>query len=225
MRLLLDVVAPARCVACGEVGDELCPRCAARVEVLAGPGCDRCGAPTRQPVPDCGQCRDLRCFGRARSLVAFAEPARALTLALKRRGQRRIVRPVGGLMAELARAEGISSGVVAYVPAGRRARAAGFDHVELVAKAVARALGSRIEPLLYRAKEGPRQADVRFVDRRGNVEGRFAARPVSGRILLVDDVFTTGSTAEACSLALRAAGAESVEVITWARTLRRFRRD
>jgi predicted amidophosphoribosyltransferase len=111
--------------------------------------------------------------------------------------------------------------VVAFVPAGRRARLAGFDHVELVARAVARQLGRPLGRLLYRVQDGPRQADVSLRDRRTNVSGRFAARPSPGRVLLVDDVFTTGATAEACSLALSASGARSVDVITWARTLRR----
>ena len=97
----------------------------------------------------------------------------------------------------------------------------GFDHCELVARAVARDLGVGAVGLLTRRHEGPRQADVPVALRRSNVARRFDARPVHGGVLLVDDVYTTGATAEACALALRRAGAESVDVVTWARTLLR----
>jgi predicted amidophosphoribosyltransferase len=58
-------------------------------------------------------------------------------------------------------------------------------------------------------------------ERRANVSDRFSSKIVSGPVLVVDDVYTTGATAEACALALRNAGATSVNVLTWARTLRR----
>lgn len=222
MRSLLDVVAPPVCVGCGAVGDaELCPVCAEGVDVLGAPRCDRCGSPTVAAVERCQACRPLDGFSRARSLVAYAEPARSLTLALKRRGRRPLARAIGGLVAGLARANGLRGEVVAYVPAGRRARSAGFDHVQLIARAAADSLGVASSPLLVRAKEGPRQADVALSGRRSNVLGRFVSRPARGSVLLVDDVYTTGATAEACSAALLAAGASSVDVVTWARTLRR----
>ncbi|MGH2670543.1 MAG: ComF family protein, partial [bacterium] len=216
MRSLLDIAAPAVCVGCGAVGDELCAICAERVDVLTGPRCSRCGVPAHGQPLSCPGCRDFRGFGRARSLVTFAEPARTLTLALKRRGRPPLVRAVGDLLSGLARAEGLWTGeeIVAFVPAGRKARAAGFDHVELIAKAVARRLGVRLERLLYRINDGPRQSDVPFAARRTNVRNRFASRPAHDRVLLIDDVYTTGATAEACSLALRAAGARSVDVLT-----------
>jgi len=224
MRVLLDVVAPSLCVSCGVPADaELCRDCAEDVVALVPPWCERCGAVAASAPGRCAECRDLRGFRWARSLVAYAEPARSLTLALKRRGRRPLARAVGGLVAELASANGFWTGdeVVTFVPAGRRARVAGFDHVELIARAAASALGASLRSLLVRAQDGPRQADVSFAERRSNVRQRFAGRPTGGRVILVDDVFTTGSTAEACSLALLAAGAASVDVVTWARTLLR----
>lgn len=153
--------------------------------------------------------------------MSFVEPARALTLALKRRGRRPLARALGDLLAGLAQRHALDGEVVAFVPSGSRARAHGFDHTELIARAMGRFLGVPVRRLLVRAKEGPRQADVPFMERRSNVRGRFAARATNGRVLLVDDVFTTGATVEACSLALLSSGAGSVDVVTWARTLRR----
>jgi predicted amidophosphoribosyltransferase len=154
--------------------------------------------------------------------VAFAEPARSLTLALKRRGRPALVAGIGSLVADLAMAEGLEADSVTFVPAGRRARGRGFDPACLLARAVARELGVPLRALLVRAHDGPRQADVKQTERRANVRGRFAAVTTNGVVLLVDDVFTTGATAEACALALVRAGASAVNVVTWARTLRRL---
>jgi predicted amidophosphoribosyltransferase len=226
MRALLDLIAPVRCLRCGLGGDELCALCADLVSVIEPPLCDRCGAPAVAHVGMCERCRGLEGFGRARSLVAYAEPARALTLALKRRGRPALAQTVGRLLADLAVAHGLVRGAetVTFVPAGSRALHAGFDHAELIASGVSGALGAPMRRVLVRTGDGPRQADVSFTARRRNAAGRFAARDVSGRVLLVDDVFTTGATAEACALALTDAGASSVAVVTWARTLRRSQR-
>jgi predicted amidophosphoribosyltransferase len=222
VRALLDLVAPDRCVACEAASDgELCRACAAEVAILAS-GCERCGNPRTSPRAPC-PCQELGSFRRARSLVVFAEPARSLTLALKRRARPSTISAVGDLLAALARREGlvVSDTVVTHVPAGRAAARRGFDHAGLIARATATALGVRAARLLVRAREGPRQADVPLDRRRANVAGRFAARSVDVAVLLVDDVYTTGATAEACAEALTKAGAASVDVLTWARTLRR----
>lgn len=153
--------------------------------------------------------------------MVFAEPARSVTLALKRRAPRPLSSGMGTLLAELTQAWSMIPDAVAFVPGGRRARRTGFDHTALLASAVADRLGVPLRRVLRRAAEGPRQSDVGLSDRRTNVAGRFASRPVRGRVLLVDDVYTTGATAEACALALLGSGASSVDVVTWARTLLR----
>lgn len=205
MRTLLELVAPTLCVACGSPADgDLCGNCAVRVVVLRDPF-----VPSFAP-------------GRALSLVAFAEPARGLTLRLKRRGATTTAQAIGSLLSSLVRREGIEADSVTFVPAASSAaRRRGFDHTELLATAIARDLGLPVTRLLRRIGEGPRQADVPLTARRDNVRNRFTSDGASGRIMLVDDVFTTGATAEACATALLSGGATSVDVVTWARTLLR----
>jgi predicted amidophosphoribosyltransferase len=240
MRAFAEMVAPVRCVSCGAEGDELCQTCAPRVHALTPPWCYRCGTPL-EPVHrhhgrrwtenakghptnthSCPACRGLDGFDTARSLVMFAEPARALTLQLKRRGRIVLAQAIGELLALLATREQQldETTSVAWVPGGRTATSRGFDHAALMANAVARAADSSARPLLRRAQDGPRQADVPLKQRRANVAGRFVAQATKGRVLLVDDVYTTGSTAEACARALKNAGAQRVDVVTWARTPR-----
>lgn len=218
MRALVQLLAPVRCAACGRDADgDLCASCAHDLIPLVAPLCPRCGA----PGTSCGSCGDLQAIRRARSLVLYGGPASRLTLALKRRGRPGLARELGALLGDLARLHDlVVDGLVAHVPAGRGARTKGFDHAELLARGVAAALGVRHVPLLARAREGPRQADVPLALRQANAADRFRARPTTSPVLLVDDVFTTGATAEACAGALRAAGAEAVDVLTFARTPR-----
>ncbi len=232
-RALFDLVAATVCVGCGEASDgELCESCAGEVTVCGPAVCGRCGGPPRPSASAPCPCDDLRGFDRARSLVVFAEPARSLTLALKRRARTATVNAAGALLARLALAhELMSQGrVVTNVPAGTAARRRGFDHGALLAKATARALGVPCRTLLVRTPNhmnGPRQSDVPMIERRQNVRDRFMvkpAKPVDADVLLVDDVYTTGATAEACALALKKGGARRVDVVTLARTLRRYPR-
>lgn len=222
MRSLVELVAPLRCVGCGDTADgELCLDCAHDVVPLAPPWCERCGTPTAKGTGRCSACAPLEWVDRARSVVVFADPARRLTLALKRRGRRGLARDIASLMTATAVRERLTGDAVTWVPGGRGARHAGFDHTALLARALARSLGRPAVGLLRRALDGPRQADVPLAARRSNVSGRFTAARAGGRVLLVDDVLTTGATVEACAKALHRAGATRVDVITWARTLRR----
>jgi predicted amidophosphoribosyltransferase len=136
----------------------------------------------------------------------------------------------GALLASLADAEwgNAAFDAVTFVPAGRSAAAKGFDHARALARCVATNLGVEVLPLIRRVASGPRQADVSFEERWSNVANRFEvaagafdATGAAGRVLLVDDVLTTGATAAACGRALKLAGATSVDVLTFARTVRR----
>jgi predicted amidophosphoribosyltransferase len=154
--------------------------------------------------------------------VEFAEPARRLTLHLKRRGRDELAEAIGALLALLAAREELvtSHTTVTWVPGGKKTLAHGFDHAAQLARALGRGVDVPAAPLLKRASDGPRQADVPLDKRRENVAERFVATHARPHVLLVDDVYTTGSTAEACARALRCAGAGSVDVVTWARTRR-----
>jgi predicted amidophosphoribosyltransferase len=111
---------------------------------------------------------------------------------------------------------------VTWVPLSRRRRARrGFDQAEVLARGVAAAIELPTRRLLVRRRNTAEQARRAARDRRSALRDAFAStRPVSGAVLLVDDVLTTGSTAAACAAALKRSGAERVDVLVAARSLR-----
>jgi ComF family protein len=156
---------------------------------------------------------------RCAALLEYSGEGRELVARLKYRNARTSVGFLADAMAALVDPAGIDAVTwVPTTPARRRQR--GFDHAELLAKAVARRLGKPRRSLLRRLS-GPAQTGLAAEARR--VGPQLVARRAApaARILLVDDVVTTGATASAAARALRAAGARTVEVVAAARTPRR----
>ncbi len=218
---LLGLVLPTRCAACGVPGAALCGRCLTSIVRIGPPVCERCGCPGAWPVRRCVECTGRRLgFVRARAAIVYDARARPLVSAWKERGRRDLVQPFAALVEEVVARP--SADVVTFVP-GDRERGKERGHVP--AARLARALGDRWElptdALLARSGPSRRQAGLPRAARRANVRGLFvASRDVRGRVVLVDDVYTTGATAAACATALRRAGARSVEVVCLARAVR-----
>jgi ComF family protein len=218
---LVDIVFPRRCLACGAAADLLCASCHRGLRVLQPPRCTLCGAPTAWPVARCRECAGRAlAFESARAAVVYAGPARALVRGWKERGVRR----AASLAAELvvAHVERPSADVITYIPPDAERQLRRAEHP---AERLAHALGSRwqldVGQLLVRTRAVRRQTGLSLAERRGNVRGAFAATGLAPRhVILVDDVYTTGSTASAASKALRSAGAATVHVVTFARAVR-----
>jgi predicted amidophosphoribosyltransferase len=185
------------------------------------PTCSGCGRP---PTPLCRACRiRLRRSGprppppgvdRVVAALDYSGPARALLLDLKLEGARPAAWPLALEMVAAGRRSGISGDGVAWVP-GRRSdiRRRGFDHARVLADQCAELLGLPPLPLLRRTSPVADQAGLAASERWKNQAGAFAAAPCSGRIVVVDDVVTTGATAASCARALRRAGAGFVELL------------
>jgi ComF family protein len=216
---LLELVYPPRCAACGESAPEpFCPTCAEAVDPLP-PGCARCG----QPGPDalCGACHAAPpAFDAVRAGGLLGGPLADAIHALKYRNRPALARPLGAWLA--ARAPVDPGAVVVSVPLARGRRVErGYDQAALLADHLARAAGSRtrLRGALVRIRETPPQVGRTREERARNVAGAFlAAAGLEGKdVVLVDDVVTTGATADAAATALRRAGARSVVVVALAR--------
>jgi ComF family protein len=219
---LLDLLLPQRCVACGRGEELLCPACRAELRRLLPPLCARCGAPAAWPVERCRECAGRRlAFASARAAVAYDGPARPLVAAWKERGVRRFAPRFAALVAETVARPGVDA--VTFLPGDRdRSLRRGQNAAEALAGELASLWGLPLLELLVRPQPARPQRGLPRGERRRNVRGAFRAKRASPvRIALVDDVYTTGATVGAAATELRRAGARRVDVVTFARAVRR----
>ncbi|HEY7258482.1 MAG TPA: ComF family protein [Gaiellales bacterium] len=223
MRPLLDVVLPPRCALCPAAEEPLCGPCLAQLPYLAGPACARCGRPTAIPVGECRECAGRRlAFERAAAAVAYEGGGRTLVGHLKSGRRRALAVPAGAVVAALLDAG--SCEAVCWVPGDRwRTIRRGCHPAELLAREAARRWGLPALDLLEPARLRRAQRGLDPAARRRNVRGAFRVRraaAVPRVVAIVDDVYTTGATLDACARALRDAGARAVHGFTLARAVR-----
>jgi ComF family protein len=228
-RWTLDFALPPRCAGCGTiVGDvhSFCPDCWRQLEFLGNSGCSVCGQmlqATEQTI--CGAClaKPPR-IARTRAAVAYGELSRSLAIRLKYGRKVAVARTMARYMAPLLN-EG-SDRLLVPVPLHRlRLWGRGFNQSALVAHELSRRLGIAVDPLaLVRTRRTPPLKGMSLLQRRKAVAGAFRVRnksAVAGKtVILVDDVLTTGSTADACARTLKRAGAARIELVSWARVAR-----
>ena len=231
--LILDLLLPPRCLACGGAVSEagtLCVACWRAITFLGAPCCACCGLPFEfelAPGALCGACVRARPpFDRARAVMRYDEASRALILAFKHGDRLHLAPSFGGWLkragAELAAASDIAVPVPLH---WTRLFARRYNQAALLAHALHAAGGPPVgADWLVRRRRTPSQGKRNAAQRERNVRAAFAVRPgraVGGkRILLIDDVFTTGATVGECARVLRRAGAAGVDVLTLARTVR-----
>jgi ComF family protein len=233
VRGVTDVVFPPVCVQCsGLVEDSgyrhLCVRCAAQLAFVAPPCCTTCGHPFYGEVDGerlCPHCEGLApAFREGRTAVLLKGPARALIHELKYHRALHVLEDIGEIfrrapgLAEFAR-----GAVLVPVPLHpRKERERGYNQGALIARRLALIAGGGacVRPLLCRTVDTASQTTFDRRTRRKNLKNAFAlARRavINSKLhyILVDDVFTTGSTLNSCALVLRRAGGLNLDVITF----------
>jgi ComF family protein len=232
-RTAIDFALPPRCPGCGVIVEDqhrFCLGCWQSLHFLGDPCCARCGLPFEYDAGDgaeCGACvANPPRFDRLRAAVAYGEVARAVALKLKYAG-----RPgVAETMAQLMRRHvdrGDGDALLVPVPLHRwRIWKRGYNQSALIAAVLSRITGLPKElALIDRVKATPPLKGLGRNERARAVRGAFrvndaAARVAKDRaIILIDDVFTSGATANACAQILKRRGAARVDILCWARVI------
>jgi predicted amidophosphoribosyltransferase len=218
---LLALVLPERCAVCARPGSALCDACREALVRLVPPLCERCGSPGPWPVRRCAECSGRRlAFVRARSAIVYDERARTLVRVWKEHGRRGLATEAAQLVAEVVPRPDVEA--LTHVPGDpERALARGRVGPAALSKDLGLAWEIPAGDLLRRTRSLERQRGLGLAERRRNVRGSVAvAAEVPRAVCVVDDVYTSGATADACASALRRAGARHVEVVTLARAVR-----
>jgi ComF family protein len=239
LKPVLDFALPPRCPACGTIVSDphrFCLGCWSKLTFLGEPCCVRCGLPFDYGSPgdqaECAAClADPPRFERLRAAVAYGEVARKVALKLKYGGRPGVAETLARFMARHLPSvdqAGGPSRLLVPVPLHRwRIWKRGYNQAALIASALSRRTGIELGvDLLQRVKATPPLKAMSRRERALAVSGAFKVRErdkpalAGRRIILVDDVFTSGATGDACVRALKRAGAAEVEVICWARVIR-----
>jgi ComF family protein len=228
------VIYPPTCIGCGGATGEphtLCARCWSAIQFIERPFCERLGTPFAVdlgiPLLSPAAIADPPVFERARVVARYDDVARKLVHRLKYGDRLELARALGGLMTRSGAELLADAEVIVPVPLHRRRLWwRRFNQAMALAGAIARRSGVPCDPfLLARVKATKPQVGLSKAQRGENLQGAFRvpaeARPrLEGkRVLLVDDVVTTGATANAASRALLRGGARAVDVLAFARVV------
>lgn len=233
VRRVVDFALPPRCPGCGAIVADphsFCLDCWSALVFIGEPCCARCGLPFEHDgagAAECGAClADPPRFDRVRAAVAYGDIPRKVALKLKYGGRPGVAETMARLIGRHLPREG--DALLAPVPLHRwRIWKRGYNQAALIAAALARRSGmALVADLVERRKATPYLKGMGPRERALAVRGAFRvperrrALLAGRRVVLVDDVFTSGATANACARALKRAGAAEVQLLCWARVVR-----
>lgn len=221
-RTALDLLFPSRCLGCGKEGNLICPVCRCILPGITPPVCRRCGTPQPgdKPCPAC--LKHQHDIDGIRSPFRFEGVIRQAIHQFKYNNLRYIARPLAELLSNYLVANPIPGGVLVPVPLhSRRLRERGYNQSQLLARELGKLIGLPVTAdCITRQRQAALQTRATSVSqRRSNVASAFTCHGDlrDKKIILIDDVATSGATLDACATALKSAGAGSVWGLTIAR--------
>ena len=232
-QLALDIALPTLCVACREpvAGEGVCAECWAKLSFIAPPYCPRLGIPfVYDPGPDLLSMEAIAnppAYARARAAVRYDDVARTLVHALKYQDRTDLAPAMGRWMARAGRELLAEAEVLVPVPLHwRRGWSRRYNQSGALARVIERQTGVKLaSEALRRVRPTQQQIGLTRSQRASNVQGAFKVAPdraadIQGRrVVLIDDVLTSGATTDACARALLRAKAASVDVLVFARVV------
>lgn len=224
---ILDLLYPKRCIFCDEVLENenlsfFCDECASKAKFIGISRCSKCGKSLKKDLKLCDDCKyTLHFYDEGRSLVSYNEDVKNVVIGLKQREKLGLAYSIGSLMADFYNRE-ISWEVdlVSAVPMHfKDFEKRGFNQSELIAKEFSKKTGIIFNNnILTKVKSTENQKSLDRNHRLKNLVDAFVANKVDGlqSVLLIDDVYTTGATIDACSKALIDAGYKKIYFLTFA---------
>ena len=225
VKQIMDALYPPACPVCGrllEKGETVCAQCRPNLQVVGEPRCIRCGKPLLAEEEYCPDCASMaRWFDQGAGVFPYQSAVRRMVMDLKFRGKRANARLLGRWMAAYVKPE-LSlwrPDVLVPVPLHPgKLRRRGYNQARLLAESAGNILGLPVDnKLVLRKSSTKAQMNLGRQARQRNLEQAFAmckGRKAKGRILLVDDIFTTGSSADALARLLKESGAGKVYVLS-----------
>lgn len=231
---LIDFALPPRCPACGTIteGDHrFCVGCWGKMEFLGAPCCESCALPFAFEQPEdsrCGAClAKAPAHDRARAVLAYGDIARTVALKLKYGRKLGLARLIAQHMERHVPPEDRADMLIVPVPLHRwRLWWRGFNQSALIATALGGSLGIPVDnEILKRIKRTAPLRGMNPAERAKVLRGAFSLdkasrQQVAGKtVILIDDVYTSGATADGCARVLKKLGAASVHLLCWARVI------
>ncbi len=229
LKAVLDFALPARCAGCGSIvtaSDQLCVNCWTQLRYLTGEGCLKCNIPLEVSGQICGPClQKPPSHDGVRAAVVYGPISRDIAIRLKHGRHIGFARLMARSMSRLVTDRGA---LLVPVPLHRwRLWRRGFNQSVLLADNIARLSGNSVhKDVLTRVKSTPPLGGLGAAARSKALQGAIKVPPTARGelrnkiVYLVDDVYTSGATANAAAKALKRAGAARVEIICWARVLK-----
>ncbi len=225
-RLILDLLFPRRCPLCGRISNGFCPACARKIPYVRQPYCFRCGRPLSDADRQyCHACQaHMPNFAQGRGLYRYADPVRASLYQVKNHNKREYLEYFAKDLAMRLGGQVRRWQVDALVPIpmhwqARRRR--GYNQAEILASHLGKHWGLPVCPALQKVRKTAAQKEMDHRARFANVRGAFAPAPkfqsgqlAGRRVLLVDDIYTTGSTISEAARVLLGMGAQAVYFVT-----------
>lgn len=217
---------PPRCIVCGKVisrsEEFFCGECAKKLVRIKEPRCEVCGGqlPSEFAMARCADCQAGVPYDKCFVPFEYRDGVKDMVKRMKFRGRPAAFRYIAReIAAELV---DFRPDLITFVPQNRKTRRKrGYNQTELIARELARLLKVPVKPTLIRSESGERQVTLNRADRLKNAARLYSQRnmSLSGSVLIVDDVITTGATMKACCKLLRRMGCDKVYGVAAAKTV------
>ncbi|MCI9515488.1 MAG: ComF family protein [Lachnospiraceae bacterium] len=227
LQKMLEILYPRHCPVCHEIvkahGALICPGCRKKLLPIREPICKKCGKPIADPAQEyCEDCRTRRhLYTRGRAALLYTGEIKESVCRMKFHNKREYIDFYGAYMAEILGKKILEWGAQALIPVPlhrSKLRRRGFNQAELLAREIGRALGIPVRPdIVQRVRKTKPQKELLYRERQNNLKGAFKISQYDvklKKIVLVDDIYTTGSTVDEIAGRLLEQGAKEVYFVS-----------